>query len=228
MKKYTFLIMIVCLSMGASYGQFYETKPHFISIGGGICRNNFEETKELGYFGNVEGAYFFHYLFGAGLKVDYNFMGILPNKFADNYKTKPDISYNRTTVDVNNYIIRNYTANAYFNAMPNEWFSLMITVGAGFQVLTTPEGSILYEEVYPYYTYGNPVPNQDANVIVKKETYRPFVFHTGLKTNFMFSENFGMNVFADYYFSKNKAFLSERNHQFSGGIGLIFMFPEIY
>lgn len=228
MRKYTLILMVLGFSLTSSYAQFYETKPHFVSIGGGICRNNFEETKEMGYFGNIEGAYFFHYLFGAGLKVDYNFMDVLPNKFADNYKTKPDISYNRTTVDVDKFMIRNYTANAYFNAMPNEWFSLMITAGAGFQVLTTPKGSILYEEVYPYYDYGNPVPNQNAYVEVKKETYRPVVFHAGIRTNFMFNENVGINVFGDYFFSKNKAFLNERNHQFSGGLSLIFMFPEIY
>lgn len=228
MRKFTFLLIVFCLSCTMSYGQFYEMKPHFISIGGGICRNNFEETKNIGYSGTVEGAYFFHYLFGAGLKVDYSYFTPLANKFADNYKTKPDITYNRTTTDVTNYIVRNYTANAYFNAMPNEWFSLMISAGAGFQFLSTPSGSILYEEVYPYNNYGTPVPNQNAFVEVKKESYHPVVFHAGLKTNFMFSEFFGMNVFGDYFYSKNTAFLNERNHQFSGGIGLVFMFPEIY
>jgi hypothetical protein len=44
----------------------------------------------------------------------------------------------------------------------------------------------------------------------------------------MFNENFGMNVFGDYYFSKNVNFLKEQHHQFSGGIGLIFMLPEEY
>ena len=228
MRKYTLLLMIVGLSIGFSFGQFYETKPHFLSIGGGVTRNNFEETQQIGYFGNLEGAYFFHYLFGAGLRVDWSYMDILPNKFADNYATKPDISYNRTTVDVNMYNIRNYTANAYFNAMPNEKFSFMLTAGAGFQVLNTPSGTILYEEVYPYNNYGTPIPNQDALVNVKKETYRPVVFHAGLRASYMFNENVGMNVFADYQYAKNRFYIYEQHHQFSGGIGLIFMFPEIY
>lgn len=228
MRKYTFLLVIIGLSMGYSFGQFYETKPHFISIGGGITRNNFEETKEIGYYGNFEGAYFFHYLFGTGLKVDWAFMNILPNKFADNYTTKPDISYNRTTVDVDIYQARNYTANAYFNAMPNESMSFMLTAGAGFQVLTTPKGSVLYEEVYPYNNYGTPIPNQDALVIVKQEKYRPVVFHAGIRANFMFNENVGLNIFADYHFAKNRYYIYEQHHQFSGGVGLIFMFPEIY
>lgn len=228
MKKYTFLLLFVALSISASFGQYYSTKPHFISFGGGITRNNFEETKDIGYFGNVEGAYFFHSLFGTGLKVDYSFLGILPNKFADNYTTKPDIKYNKTTVDVDMYVVRNYTANAYFNAQPNEWFSLMITAGAGFQTLTTPKGSILYEEIYPYNNFGTPIPNQNAYVEVKRETYKPVVFHAGVRTNFMFNENVGFNVFLDYNYAKNKYYIYERHHQFSGGLGMIFMFPEIY
>jgi hypothetical protein len=211
-----------------SYAQFYETKPHFLSIGGGVSRNNFVDSKQMGYFGKVEAAYFFHYLFGAGLKVDYTYFDALPNIFADSLKTRPPINYNRTTTNVNQYIVRNYTANAYFNAMPTWWFSFMISVGAGFQVLTTPSGTVLYEEVYPYNSYGNPSPKQTALVEVKEEKYRPVVFHAGLKTNFMFNENFGMNVFGDYYFSKNVNFLKEQHHQFSGGIGLIFMLPEEY
>lgn len=228
MKKYAFLLMFICTMASQSFAQYYESRPHFFTFGGGLSRNNFKETKDFGYMGNVEGAYFFSYLFGAGLKVDYSYMGVLENTFADNFRTKPDINYNKSTTDVGGYLIGNYTANAYFNAQPNEFFSLLIAGGVGFQYLTTPSGTILYEEVYSYNNYGVSLPTQSALVNVKSEVYTPVVFHLGFKANWMLSEAFGLNFFGDYHYAKHKFYPDERHNQFSGGLGLIYVFPEIY
>jgi len=222
MKKISLLIISIIFTCCNLQAQFNEIKPHFLTIAGGVSTCNLPETKAPGYVGRVEAAYFANYMFGAGLNISNSFFSANDTKFADAYSLKPQFNYSYTSASISQYYVGNYTANVYFSAVPSTKFSFMLSGGLGLQILSTPSGSILYKEKV------NGVTSQSATIDIQSFSYKPVVFHFGARTNFMFNDFIGFNIFADYHYAKNKAYNDEQYHEVSGGVGLTFMFAETF
>lgn len=225
MKKSLVLSFIVLFTVVGLNAQYYQIHPSFISFTGGAGNISFLDSEFPGYYGKLEGAYYFNYIFGIGLQANHGFHKPFPNKFADERVNTPRFNYTKTTADLSNYVVENYTFNAYLTAMPDWRYSFTFVGGAGLQRLNTPKGSILYEEIYPYQFYGNPV--QSATLDFAKETYTSFVFHTGARANLMITDRFGLTLNADYFFAKNKKYENERLHEFSATLGIVIGLHEI-
>lgn len=226
MKKNVLFIFVILFITQTTKAQFYETHPHFISFTGGAGNASFHDVKFPGYYGKFEGAFFFNYLFGAGLQVNHGYYKPFENIFANERINAPRIPYNKTTATLDHYIIENYTANAYFVAMPVWWFSFMACGGVGFQRTLTPQGSILYQEIHPYQHYGSPT--QSSTIDVVRETRRSIVFHVGLRTNLMVTDRFGFTFNTDYFFAKNKKYPNENLHEVTGTAGIIIKLHEMF
>ncbi len=235
MKKSIFFTLVLGLLITSIKAQYYEIRPSFISLTGGAGNVSLKDCQFPGYYGKVEGAFFINYLFGVGLQVNHGYYKPFENRFADNRVNTPRFNYNKTTATLDNYIVQNYTVNAYFNAMPNWWFSFMGCGGVGIQRTLTPQGSILYEEIYPYQNYGEAY--QSATIDINRETRTAFVFHAGMRVNLMVSDRFGFTFNTDYFYSKHNKYgynsiipeevQKPQIHEFTGTAGIIILLNEM-
>lgn len=225
MRKIILLSFALLLTQVVTKAQFYEIHPHFVSVSGGAGTISFNDAQFPGYHGKLEGAFFYNYLFGTGLQASHSYFKPLENTFADQRINTPRHTYNLTTADVDYYIVENYTANAYFVAMPTWWFSFMGLGGAGFQRLLTPQGTIQYDDFYPYLHFGEA--DQTSTIDVVREKHNSVVFHLGMRANLMVTDRFGFTFGTDYHFAKNKKYANERLHQFSGSAGIIVKLYEL-
>jgi hypothetical protein len=224
-KRILSSLIFLALAVSLNAQHYYQIHPSFISFTGGAGNISFQDAEFPGYHGKIEGAYFFNYLFGAGIQANHGYYKPFPNKYADERVNTPRFNYTKTTADLSPYTIQNYTLNAYLVAMPDWYYSFMFSGGAGWQRLGTPKGSVLYEEIYPYQLHGDPL--QSATVDYNKDIRNSFVFHAGAKANLMMTDRFGFTLTTDYFYSKNKKYENERLHQFNATFGFIIKLHEM-